>query len=83
MYKDQLAKSVLHSSLERKRSKDITYYQLDIFITFGVLNILLFKNSEEFRKKVIKRVCEMRKDVTIVEGKCNQRQSQDWVECTI
>ena len=49
-YKDQLTKSVLVQSLEGKRFKDITYYQLDIFTTFGVLNILHSKNSEEFCK---------------------------------
>lgn len=69
VYQDHLTKFVLLRSLHSKRADEVAYHLLDIFTTFGPPNILHSDNGREFCSQIIKSLCEMWKDIKIVQVK--------------
>jgi len=60
----------------------VAYHILDIFTTFGALNILHSDNGKEFCNQIMKSLYEMWNDIKIVHGKPRHSESQGSVERT-
>ncbi|GFU58111.1 KRAB-A domain-containing protein 2 [Trichonephila clavipes] len=80
VYQDHLTKFVQLRPLKTKRTVEVAYHVLSIFLTFGAPAILQSDNGREFSNQVISKICAMWKDVKIVHGKPRLSQTQGSVE---
>ncbi|GFT03952.1 SCAN domain-containing protein 3 [Trichonephila clavipes] len=80
MYQYQLTKFVQLRPLKTKRSEEVAYHVLSIFLTFGAAVILQSDNGKEFSNQIISEICAMLKDIKIVHGKPRHSQTQGSVE---
>ncbi|XP_035214026.1 KRAB-A domain-containing protein 2-like [Stegodyphus dumicola] len=80
VYQDHLTKFAQLRPLKTKRSEEVVYHVLAIFLTFGTTAILQSDNGSEFSNQVISQMRAMWKDVKIVHGKPRHSQTQGSVE---
>ncbi|GFW33176.1 KRAB-A domain-containing protein 2 [Trichonephila clavipes] len=66
--------------LKTKRTEDVAYHVLSIFLTFGVPAILQSDNEREFINEIISEICVVWKDVKIVREKPRHSQTQGSVD---
>lgn len=79
-YQDHLTIFVLLRPLKTRHAEEIAYNLLDIYTTFGALEILHSDNGREFVNSIITNLHSMWSDEKIVHGKPRHSQSQESVE---
>ena len=80
VYQCHLTKFVILRPLSVKRSVEVAFQLLDIFLLFGAPAILQSDNGSEFTAHVITELKEMWPELIMVHGKPRHPQSQGSVE---
>ncbi|GFU20802.1 SCAN domain-containing protein 3 [Nephila pilipes] len=79
-YQDYSTKYVVLKPLTSKRTDEVTYNLIDIFLLFGAPSILHFDNGRKFSYKISECVTQLRPEIKVVNGKPRLSQSQGSVK---
>ena len=80
MYQYYLTKFCILHPLTSKRTSEVGYQLLDIYLLRGAPSVLQSDNGSEFTEQVIAELKQMWPDLVIVHGKPKHPQSQGSVE---
>ncbi|XP_047485906.1 KRAB-A domain-containing protein 2-like [Penaeus chinensis] len=80
VYQDHLTKFYILRSLQTKRTAEVAFQLVNIFLLMGVPAVLKGNNGSEFTSRVITELKEMWPSLTMVHGNPGHPQSQGSVE---